>query len=74
MRKRHISEFLKTTLANSGRAAGAGILEDDYGDESMANHSYEKQPKFEHKQRGEDGEVVVVRGGSVQEVPDAQPD
>ena len=33
-RKRHINEFLHTTLANSGRAAGAGISYDRYDEES----------------------------------------
>ncbi len=32
--KRHINEFLKTGLANSGRAAGAGVLYDRYDEES----------------------------------------
>lgn len=33
-RKRHINEFLKTDFANSGRAAGIGISEDRYDEES----------------------------------------
>lgn len=33
-RKRHINEFLHTSLANSGRAAGMGILYDRYDEES----------------------------------------
>lgn len=32
--KAHINERLHTTLANSGRAAGAGILYDHYDEES----------------------------------------
>ena len=32
--KRHINEFLHTDFANSGRAAGAGILYDRYDEES----------------------------------------
>lgn len=32
--KGHINEHLKTVLANSGRAAGMGILEDRYDEES----------------------------------------
>ena len=32
--KRHISEYQKTSFANSGRAAGSGILYDRYDDES----------------------------------------
>lgn len=33
--RRHINEFTKTSLANSGRAAGMGMLYDRYGDESI---------------------------------------
>ena len=33
-RKRHINEFTKTGFANSGRAAGMGILHDRYDEES----------------------------------------
>lgn len=33
-RKRHINEFRKTSFANSGRAAGMGILYDRYDEES----------------------------------------
>lgn len=31
---RHINEFAKTSFANSGRAAGMGMLYDRYDDES----------------------------------------
>jgi hypothetical protein len=34
MPRGHINEHLHTTLANSGRAAGAGISYDKYDDES----------------------------------------
>ena len=40
-RKRHINEFLKTDFANSGRAAGIGISEDHYDEES----GYRPQPR-----------------------------
>lgn len=33
-RKRHINERMRTSLANSGRAAGMGILYDDYSEDS----------------------------------------
>lgn len=33
-RKRHINECMRTSLANSGRAAGMGILYDRYDEES----------------------------------------
>lgn len=39
--KRHINEFLKTGFANSGRAAGAGIIYDKYDEES----GYRPQPR-----------------------------
>lgn len=39
--KRHINEFLKTEFANSGRAAGAGVLYDRYDEES----GYRPHPK-----------------------------
>jgi len=38
MRKRHINEFLKTQLANSGRAAGFGITYDDYSENSYGGY------------------------------------
>lgn len=33
-RKRHVNEHIRTSLANSGRVAGMGILYDDYSEES----------------------------------------
>ncbi len=38
MKRRHINEFMKTRLANSGRAAGMGILYDDYSEESYGGY------------------------------------
>jgi hypothetical protein len=38
MKRRHINEFMKTQLANSGRAAGMGILYDDYSEESYGGY------------------------------------
>lgn len=38
MRKRHINEFLKTRLANYGRAAGIGIAYDDYSENSYGGY------------------------------------
>lgn len=38
MKKRHINEFMKTRLANRGRAAGMGILYDDYSEESYGGY------------------------------------
>jgi ribosomal protein L34 len=61
MRKRHINEFYKTTLANSGRAAGAGIAEDNYSEDSGLARKEKRTSGFEHICKGEDGEVVVVK-------------
>jgi hypothetical protein len=64
MRKRHIAEFQKSELANSGRAAGMGINEDRYGDEDGLGHAYNKRSPFEHNRKGrnsENGEVVIVK-------------
>ena len=38
-RRRHINEHLRTGLANSGRAAGMGIIYDIYDDESFPDGS-----------------------------------
>ena len=40
-RKRHINERMRTSLANSGRAAGIGILYDDYSEDSGKSTHYE---------------------------------
>ena len=42
MHKRHIGEFAKSGLANSGRAAGMGMLHDDYSDESGLERHVER--------------------------------
>lgn len=65
MHKRHINEFRKTELANKGRAAGMGIVEDNYGDESMSdlyNRGNSISP-FEHNPKGENGEVIIIKKG-----------
>lgn len=66
MHKRHINEFIKTGYANSGRVAGMGINEDNYGDESMSdlyNRGHSVSP-FEHNPKGENGEVIISKKGS----------
>lgn len=63
MHKRHINEFRKTELANTGRAAGMGIVEDNYSDESLSdlyNRGSRVSP-FEHKEKRIDGEVIITR-------------
>lgn len=63
MKRRHVNEFQKTGLANSGRVAGTGISEDRYGDEDGLNHHGKRNSSFKHIPKGEDGEVVVYKGG-----------
>ena len=46
VRKQHINEFLKTGLANSGRAAGDGISSDNYGDESWPDNTFGTKPVY----------------------------
>ena len=41
--RRHIGEFLKTGLANTGRAAGSGIAEDKYSEESGPGNVYRRR-------------------------------
>ena len=59
---RHINEFSRTSFANSGRAAGHGMVEDNYGDESGAG-SYIRQgkpiPIAEREEKEEDPPVTV---------------
>lgn len=65
MHKRHINEFRKSELGNKGRAAGMGINEDNYSDESMSdlyNRGHYVSP-FEHKEKRIDGEVVIIKKG-----------
>lgn len=63
MNRRHISEFYKTALANSGRAAGSGMAEDRYDDESGPGGLTRHQPAFIHREKHEDGEVVIIKTG-----------
>ena len=44
VRKRHINEFLKTSFVNHGRAAGTGMLSDNYGDESWPENAFGTKP------------------------------
>ena len=60
MAKKHVNEFSKTTFANLGRVAGTGIVEDRY-DEEYLNHNYRPQPKFEHSEKYQHGEVIVMK-------------
>jgi hypothetical protein len=72
MKRRHINEFMKTRLANSGRAAGTGILEDRYDEESYPSVNtdprYCPNPKLgiplteeEKKFRDEGGPVITYQ-------------
>lgn len=62
MRKRHIGEFRKTELANNGRAAGIGIVEDKFDDESFpdSNRFHPRRSAFEHHPQHDDGEVITL--------------
>lgn len=42
--KRHINEMLHTTLANSGRAAGMGMCEDNYSEDSYGPSCHDRGP------------------------------
>lgn len=57
MGKKHVNEFLKSSFANSGRVAGAGISYDLYDDEST--------PEVHDKWKG--GSVRVVMPGRTEE-------
>ena len=70
-RKRHVNEFLRTSL-NSGRIAGAGILYDDYSETSypsgMMRTDYFPEKKVgiplteeEKRFREEGGPVITYR-------------
>lgn len=72
MKRRHINEFMKTRFRNSGRAAGMGILYDDYSEESYPSVNtdprYCPDPKLgipltekEKKFRDEGGPVKTYR-------------
>ncbi len=65
MRKRHINEFSKTSFANSGRAAGSGILYDNYDDNAVLdNHIRQGRPipiaEIEEKAKREREEAPVT--------------
>lgn len=57
-KRRHVNEFRHTNFADTGRIAGIGIVEDNYNHDSTLK-SYNHQPKFEHKDHGENGDVVI---------------
>lgn len=45
-----------------GRYVSAGVIEDDYSADWLPEHG-PRQPKFERRERGEDGPVIVYRAG-----------
>lgn len=63
--RRHINEMRKTRLANTGRIAGDGIIEDRYDDDEWQYGGYHHQSKFNHKPGGHDGEVIVMKASDV---------
>ena len=66
----HINERLHTELANSGRAAGIGISEDDYSEESKRPHCgspsvHVKLPSdylTDEQRNALNGEVKIIKG------------
>lgn len=62
MARRHINEFRKTTLANTGRAAGMGIVEDNYDNDELTKWREKSYSPFDHRKTYEQGEVVVYKG------------
>ncbi len=82
-KKRHANEFMRTSLANSGRIAGMGILHDYYGDNfdvAMENTDYFPDPKFgppplteeERSFRDNGGPVTVRRWGDCDKKDDSK--
>ena len=64
MHKRHINEFRRTSFADAGRAAGTGISEENYSDESMFGiPGPRKASPFQHHYKRDDGEVIIIKGG-----------
>lgn len=63
MKKRHISEFQSSEFHN-GRAAGTGIIEDDYSEEAFPDkHPYRYKSKEIYIERTKDlnGPVIIIR-------------
>lgn len=71
-RKRHVNERIRTSLANSGRIAGTGMLYDDYSETSypsgMMRTDYFPEKKVgiplteeERRFREEGGPVITYR-------------
>ena len=61
MARRHINEFRKTTLANTGRAAGMGIVEDNYDNDELTKWREKSYSPFDHRKTHEHGEVIVYK-------------
>ena len=64
VKSKNANERIKTTFANSGRMAGSGISEDDYSDRYVSPN-YRPQPKFNHREKIEHGEVIVMKASEV---------
>ncbi len=67
-RKRSANEFIRTSLANSGRIAGIGISYDDYSDNfdiAMENTDYFPNPKFGAPPLSEEEQDFRDNGGPV---------
>lgn len=66
MKRRHINEFYKTSLANKGRAVGIGISYDNYDEESglaQVHHNVHLifPNRTEEEKASLNGEVIVYK-------------
>ena len=63
MKKRHISEF-KSSEFHNGRAAGTGIIEDDYSEEAFPDkhpHRYKSGVNYIGRTEDLNGPVIIIR-------------
>lgn len=62
--RRHVNEFLRTEFEGTGRLAGIGIVEEDYGEESFPGYSPWQDKKVRYwsrTRRSEPAPVVVYK-------------
>ena len=65
MRGIYYGLYLQSSFAK-GRAAGTGVIEDRYDDESHAHkyaHRLSPSPFDHRKPHGCDGDVIIIKGG-----------
>jgi len=71
MGRKHINEFRHTSFANSGRAAGFGMFEDRYDEESggrIKSAEYQKTPSIFHNPPITHGEVITYKANKGENV------